>query len=198
MNDVEFIGSFMNYGQLPLENRPEYAFIGRSNVGKSSLINTLLNRKNIARISNTPGKTQTINLYAIDKEWNMVDLPGYGYAKISKTHRRKWKSMIEEYLMERKNLVSVFHLIDSRIPPQESDLSFVMWMGEKGIPFSFVFTKIDKLKPSELVKNLKTFNNTILESWESLPSCFTSSSITKVGKEEILQFISITNRTIKL
>lgn len=196
IHSVEFKGSFVNYQDLLLNRNPEYAFIGRSNVGKSSLINTLLDRKNVARTSNTPGKTQTINLYVIDHLWNIVDLPGYGYARISKLQREKWKKMIDAYLLKRKNLINVFLLIDSRIPPQEQDVTFANWLGENSIPFCFVFTKGDKLKATQESDNIKAFHNVMMESWESLPSSFVSSSISKRGKAEILEFILNTNRRL--
>lgn len=182
---------------LPHGGRPEYAFIGRSNVGKSSLINTLIERKNFARTSNTPGKTQTINLYMINDVWNIVDLPGYGYARISKKHRARWEKMIQQYLSKRQNLVCVFILIDSRIPPQDKDLEFINWIGEHAIPFSLVYTKADKLKPKELEENLNAFQKKMLETWESLPSSFVTSSVTREGRDKILHFIDKTNRSLE-
>ena len=177
-------------------NKPEYAFIGRSNVGKSSLINTLLERKNFARTSNTPGKTQTMNLYIVNGEWNIMDLPGYGYARISKVQRANWRKMINQYLSKRSNLACVFLLVDSRIPPQEIDLEFANWLGENLIPFVIAFTKSDKLKPKELEKNISVFKNKMLETWESLPSLFITSSENKKGRGEVLKFILETNQSI--
>jgi len=180
----------------PMEKLPEYAFIGRSNVGKSSLINTLTERKNLARTSNTPGKTQALNLYVINESWNIMDLPGYGYARISKRQRAKWERMIYQYLGKRPNLACVFLLVDSRIPPQESDLEFAGWLGGNSIPFVIVFTKTDKLKPSELEENISTFKNKMLESWESLPSTYITSSAKVIGRNEVLNFIEQTNLSI--
>lgn len=176
--------------------RPEYAFIGRSNVGKSSLINTLTDRKNFARTSNTPGKTQALNLYVVNNEWNIMDLPGYGYAKISKKQRAGWRKMIDQYLSKRSNLVCVMLLIDARIPPQPIDLEFADWLGQNSIPFVLVFTKSDKLKPQELEKNVTTFKNKMLETWESLPSLFVTSSENKRGRDEVLNFILETNQNL--
>ncbi len=182
-----FVGSFTTVSQCPKPNKPEYAFIGRSNVGKSSIINMLCERKALARVSNTPGKTQTINHFLINERWYLVDLPGYGYAKISKTQRKKWEQFIRSYLNKRSNLQCVFLLIDARIPPQKIDLEFADWMGEMKIPFVIVFTKSDdkKYKP----ENIKVFKNTMLETWNSLPQMFLSSSKKQKGKKEILDFI---------
>ena len=187
IKQTKFIGSFTSFTQCPPPNKPEYAFIGRSNVGKSSLINMLTNHKGLAKVSNTPGKTQTINHFLVDNNWYLVDLPGYGYARISKTQRKKWEMFIKKYLHKRENLQCVFLLIDSRIPPQAIDLEFANWMGEWHVPFIIIFTKIDdkKYKP----KNIEVFKRTMLESWNDLPQMFKTSSKKKVGKAELLRFI---------
>ena len=165
-------------------------------MGKSSLVNVLIDRKNYARISNTPGKTQHLNLYHINEAWNIMDLPGYGYARISKKERAKWEHMIYQYLDHRPNLSCVFLLIDSRVSPQESDLEFANWLGAHSIPFTIVFTKSDKLKPLELEENISIFKNKMLETWESLPSLFITSSVKKAGRNELLHFIEQTNLSI--
>jgi len=165
-------------------------------VGKSSLINSLIERKNFARISNTPGKTQSLNLYVVNNEWNIMDLPGYGYARISKVQRARWKKMIDEYLRKRQNLVCVMLLIDSRVPPQKVDIEFANWLGENSIPFILVFTKKDKLKPIELEENIEVFKKKMLETWESLPSYYVTSSETNDGREDVLEFILKTNLEI--
>ncbi len=189
---AEYIASFVSVSQCPEPDKPEYAFIGRSNVGKSSLINMLTGRKALARVSNTPGKTQTINHFLINQEWYLVDLPGYGYAKISKTQRKKWETFIRSYLSKRENLQCVFLLIDGRIPPQKIDLEFADWMGELGIPFVLVFTKTDdkkKFKPA----NIKTFEKKMLETWEEMPTYFVTSARKKTGRDEVLNFITDIN-----
>lgn len=177
----------------PEPNMPEYAFIGRSNVGKSSLINMLTNQKKLAKVSSTPGKTQMINHFLINEDWYLVDLPGYGYAKISKTMRAKWERFIRNYLLQRVNLQCVLLLIDSRIAPQAKDLDFARWLGEMGIPFVLVFTKIDKNKKRELTQNVELFKKQFLEEWEHMPEYFLSSAEKQIGKEEILEFIENVN-----
>ena len=193
IREVEFIGSFEHEHQCPTDGLPEYAFIGRSNVGKSSLINALTGRKDIARISSTPGKTQTINYYLINKSWYIVDLPGYGYAKISKTARKKWRGMIERYLDIRRTLQCVFTLIDSRIPLQKIDLEFLNWLGEHRIPFVIAYTKIDKVKKTMRAANIQAIQEGLLDSWEFLPKQFTTSANTGEGSEDILSFIEEIN-----
>jgi GTP-binding protein len=190
---ADFVMSNSDYKKCPAPNLPEYAFIGRSNVGKSSLINMITGRKSLAKISGTPGKTQLINHFKIDNAWYLVDLPGYGYAKTSKTERAKFMKMIYSYMENRDNLMCVFQLIDSRVKPQENDLKFMEWMGQKGIPFVIVFTKTDKLKGNELHKNITNYKKELLKVWESLPRMFESSSTTKEGREEIIQFVKNTN-----
>jgi len=196
IKQVEFCVSSSKISQCPKDRRAEYAFIGRSNVGKSSLINLLANNKKLAHTSGKPGKTQLINHFLVDQEWYLVDLPGYGYAKVSKTSRHKFQKMIEDYILERENLVNLFVLIDSRIPPQKIDLEFIEWLGENEVPFSMVFTKIDKLKNNQLNKNLKVYNKTLLEAWAQLPMQFSTSAETGAGKAEILSYIHQINQQL--
>jgi GTP-binding protein len=193
IKEAEYIGSFPSIRQCPKDSKPEYAFIGRSNVGKSSLINLLCNRRDLARVSNTPGKTQTLNYYLIDKFWYIVDLPGYGYAKISKKKRHEWEKMIEGYLLHRQNLGCAFVLVDANIPPQLIDIEFVNWMGKMSIPFVIVFTKSDRLKSNDKKKNIDAFNNELLKYWNELPQQFVTSSTKRLGAEAILQFIEEVN-----
>lgn len=180
----------------PAQMIPEYAFIGRSNVGKSSLINHLANRKKLAKTSGTPGKTQLINHFLIDEAWFLVDLPGYGWAQTSKTNKASWKQMIEDYLLQRPNLAAVFVLIDIRHEPQKVDIDFIHWMGEEGIPFSIVFTKADKLGKTQVQSNVAAYKKYLKDGWEELPPTFTTSSIEKVGGEEILDFIHRINESL--
>jgi len=184
-----FVMSNTQLEKCPPATMPEYAFIGRSNVGKSSLINMLVNQKNLAKTSSKPGKTQTINHFLINEEWYLVDLPGYGYAGVSRSSRADWGVMIETYLTKRENLYCTFILIDSRLTPQAIDLDFIQWMGEKRIPFTLVFTKTDKLKRNELNKSLMAWKKVLEETWEELPKQFVTSSETKLGKQELLDFI---------
>lgn len=190
-----FIGSFVKVSQCPPPDKPEYAFVGRSNVGKSSLINMLTGRKSLAKVSITPGKTQTINHFIINNNWYLVDLPGYGYAKVSKTQRRDWEKFIQDYLVKRPNLQCVFLLIDSRIPPQTLDLEFANWLGERQIPFVIVFTKIDdkKYKP----QNIEVFKKAMLQTWEALPDMLRTSAEKRLGKEELLDYIAKINKQFK-
>ena len=193
ISDIEFVGSFEHESQCPRTGLPEYAFIGRSNVGKSSLINSLTGRKGLAHISSTPGKTQHINYFLINNSWYLVDLPGYGYAKISKTKREKWRKMIERYLLHREQLYCVFQLLDSRLTLQEKDLNFMNWLGENQVPFVIAFTKIDKLKKSEQHQSVNNILKEISEYWEPLPQHFVSSAEKKIGMQEILDFIHSIN-----
>jgi len=193
IKEIEFVGSFEHEHQCPDDGLPEYAFIGRSNVGKSSLINAVTGRKALARISSTPGKTQHINYFKVNNQWYLVDLPGYGYAKISKTQRKKWKTMIERYLELRQNLFCVFTLLDSRHSLQTIDLEFLNWLAEKHIPFVLTLTKIDKVKKSLRVKNEKTILNAISEYWEPIPKHFVTSAEEKIGIESIIDFIEEVN-----
>jgi len=196
--ESEFVISNTDVSKCPPEDRPEYAFIGRSNVGKSSLINMLTGRKNLAKISSTPGKTQLINHFLIDDNWYLVDLPGFGFAKSSKRSREKWKKMINSYLLKRKNLLCSFFLIDSRLDPQKNDTAFINWFGENELPFSLVFTKTDKLKQKQLTKNIEVYKNHLLETWEELPPMIITSSKTSLGKDELLDFIEQYNRMYKM
>lgn len=193
---AEFVKSSPNYKDCPQDMLPEYAFIGRSNVGKSSLINHLTDRKKLAKTSSTPGKTQLINHFIIDDNWFLVDLPGYGWAQTSKTNKAAWKKMIDEYLRERPNLACVFVLVDSRHEPQPIDLEFIQWLGDEGVPFSIVFTKTDKLKKAQIQSNVASYKRKLRETWEELPPTFITSSVDKVGGEEILDFIHRINESI--
>lgn len=197
IKNVEFVVSNTKIEHCPKDRKPEYAFIGRSNVGKSSLINRLANNKKLAHTSSKPGKTQLINHFLVDQNWYLVDLPGYGYAKVSKNSRQKFQKMIEDYILERPNLINLFVLIDSRIPPQKIDLEFMEWLGENQIPFSMVYTKIDKLKGNQLNKNLQAYHKKMLETWSQIPVYFASSAETGAGKLEILSYIAEINRQMK-
>jgi GTP-binding protein len=188
-----FVKSAEKIIDCPKPDKPEYAFIGRSNVGKSSLINMLVNKPNLARISSSPGKTITINHYIINDYWFLVDLPGYGYARRSKTLREGWEHALEVYLKDRENLQCLFVLIDSRIDPQDSDLEFLNFLGNLEVPFAIVFTKIDKLNQSMRAKNMKAFTNEVLKNWEVLPPIFQTSSIEKKGREKMLSYIEEVN-----
>ena len=190
---AEFVKSSGKWQECPEPTLPEYAFIGRSNVGKSSLINAMLNRKDLAKTSQTPGKTQLINHFLINENWYLTDLPGYGYAKVSKVQRREFEKLINNYILNRKNLVNLFVLVDSRHSPQEIDLEFIQWCGESGVPFSIVFTKVDKLKPSVAIKNIENYKAELHKTWEDLPEIYVTSAEKKQGSDEILNFIRVTN-----
>lgn len=191
---AEFVISSARADQCPpTEGRPEYAFIGRSNVGKSSLINMLTGRKKLAMTSSTPGKTMLINHFAINNEWFLVDLPGYGYAKRAKKEMEKLRNLIEYYVLERKELTCLFVLIDSRLPPQRIDLEFIQWLGEEGVPFSIIFTKADKNKTGELRKNVNRFLDELRKEWEELPPHFVTSSAQGRGRDEVLDYIDQIN-----
>ncbi|HHB51580.1 MAG TPA: YihA family ribosome biogenesis GTP-binding protein [Saprospiraceae bacterium] len=194
--DIEFIGSFPSEKKMPVNKKAEYAFIGRSNVGKSSLINYLSLRKDIAKTSKKPGKTQMINLFDVKDKWSLVDLPGYGYASVARKKRQSWMKMIYDYLEFRPNLAICFVLIDSRIPFQDIDRNFILWLGKKNIPFALVFTKIDALKPLERKENIGKIKNEILKYWETLPETFEVSSVKKIGRENIINYINEINKSI--
>jgi len=191
---AEFVVSSPNVASCPDEKQAEYAFIGRSNVGKSSLINMLTSTKGLAKISQTPGKTRLINHFIVNEEWFLVDLPGYGYAKISQTERKKWKEMINSYLLKRKNLVCTFILVDSRHEPQKPDTEFMGWMSMKQLPFVIVFTKTDKLSKRQLEDSIGNYIKKMLESWEDMPQFFISSAKSSLGRDDILSFIRENNK----
>lgn len=186
-----------DYRKCPADGKPEYAFIGRSNVGKSSLINMLTNRKGLAMTSSTPGKTLLINHFLINDEWYLVDLPGYGYARRGKEGREKIREIIEDYILEREAMTNLFVLVDSRHEPMEIDLEFMEWLGESGVPFALVFTKADKLSAGRVGQNIKAYKEKMLETWEELPPVFVTSSEKKQGKEELLDYIAGINKMIR-
>lgn len=194
VQSAEFITSSTHEKQCPKPDKPEYAFIGRSNVGKSSLVNMLTNRKKLAKISTSPGKTITMNHFLINKEWYLVDLPGYGFAKRSKTERAKWEKMIKNYLLTRTNLLSVFLLVDLRIEPQKIDLEFMEWLATSQIPFVLTFTKADKVGNAKIDANVERYKSMLLENWEEVPPMLITSSHTARGKEELLTYIQKTNK----
>lgn len=193
IKSADFVVSNSTYAKCPEHNLPEYAFIGRSNVGKSSLINMLSGRKGLAMTSATPGKTMLINHFLINGEWYLVDLPGYGYAKRAKSELHKLSLLIRGYIAKRVQLTNLFVLIDSRLEPQKIDLEFIEWLGLNGVPFSIVFTKADKLKKGELARNVQTFMASLSEQWEEMPPYFISSSEKGSGREEILGYIESIN-----
>lgn len=192
----EFVISSPTVGKCPADNKPEYAFIGRSNVGKSSLINMLCNHKGLAKTSATPGKTLLINHFIINNEWYLVDLPGYGFAKRSKTVQKKLEQMISSYILQRKQLVNVFVLIDVRHEQQKIDREFVDWLGESNVPFTIVFTKADKLTPSKAKQNAAQWLDRLKDRWETLPPYYITSSEKKQGREELLNYIEEINNTL--
>jgi GTP-binding protein len=196
IRSADFVMSNSNVINAPKERIPEYAFIGRSNVGKSSLINMLMERKDLAKISGKPGKTQLINHFKINDEWFLVDLPGYGYAQISKKKRTIFQYFIENYFKEREQLVCTFVLIDSRHDPQKIDIEFMQFLGENQIPFCLVFTKADKLGGSKLNKQISAYKKILLDSWETLPMTFLTSSSTGLGRKEFLDFIGGVNEDV--
>ena len=193
INTATFVISNTDVSRCPTERVPEYAFIGRSNVGKSSLINMLTNHKKLAKTSGKPGKTQLINHFKINDTWFLVDLPGYGYAQVSKTKRKSFQSFIKDYFLQREQLVCTFVLVDSRHEPQTIDLEFMAFLGENGIPFAIIFTKTDKLASSKLNKNITKYKKDILKAWEVVPTHFITSSETEMGKEDVINFIEQTN-----
>jgi GTP-binding protein len=189
INEATFISSHSTLAKCPTPDKPEFAFIGRSNVGKSSLINMLVQRKKLAKTSVKPGKTQTINHFLINQAWYLVDLPGYGYASVSKSLKEGFGKMIEEYILKRETLHCLFILIDARLEPQKIDLSFIQWAGEKEIPLCLVFTKTDKLSKPLLQKHKSLFERTLHQSWEDLPPLILTSAAEKIGRDELLAFI---------
>lgn len=193
IRDARFIVSSNDFRKCPEPAMPEYAFIGRSNVGKSSLINLITGRKNLAKISGTPGKTRLINHFRINNSWYLVDLPGYGFARISKTVRGEWEKMIQEYLQNRGNLLNTFILIDSRLEPQKPDLKFISWFGEKRLPFVLIFTKCDKSTTTGLARNLEIYKKTLSETWDEIPVSILTSAKTGKGKAGILALIETMN-----
>ncbi|MDD2313496.1 MAG: ribosome biogenesis GTP-binding protein YihA/YsxC [Proteiniphilum sp.] len=196
IKSAEFIISNTDFRKCPQDGKPEYAFIGRSNVGKSSLINMLTNRKGLAMTSSTPGKTLLINHFLINDAWYLVDLPGYGYARRGKEGREKIRALIEDYILGREEMSNLFVLIDSRHEPQQIDLEFMEWLGENGVPFGIVFTKADKLGSGRLQLNISSYKDKLLESWEELPPIFVTSSEKGEGREELLDYIEKINKML--
>lgn len=188
-----FVKSSGKWQECPEPELPEYSFIGRSNVGKSSLINAMMNHKDLAKTSQTPGKTQLINHFLVNENWYLTDLPGYGYAKVSKVIRKDFEKLITNYILNRRNLVNLFVLVDVRHNPQKIDLEFIQWCGESGIPFSIVFTKADKLKPNAVIKNVEDYKTELHKTWADLPELYITSAEKKEGGDEILNFIQTTN-----
>ncbi len=193
---AEFVVSNTAVDKCPKDRIPEYAFIGRSNVGKSSLINMLMERRHLAKTSSTPGKTQLINHFKINNSWYLVDLPGYGYARVSKKKKATFQKYIENYFLQRKQLVCSFVLIDCRHDPQKIDLEFMQFLGENFIPFSIIFTKADKLTPAKLEKQLNSYKTKLLEYWEELPTSFITSSSSGLGRDEFLNYIAQINKDV--
>lgn len=197
IKSARFIISNTDVRKCPQDGRPEYAFIGRSNVGKSSLINMLTRQNKLAMTSATPGKTLLINHFLVNDAWYLVDLPGYGYAKRGKAQQQKLKDIISGYILDREQMTMLFVLIDSRHAPQKIDLEFIEWLGENGVPFAIIFTKADKLTRTELQSNLNKYKNTLLEQWEELPPLFVTSSERAIGRSELLEYIYNVNKTIQ-
>ena len=197
IKSANFVKSSSKWQECPEPNIAEYAFIGRSNVGKSPLINAMMNKKDLAKTSQTPGKTQLINHFLVNEEWYLTDLPGYGYAKVSKSQRKDFEKLITNYILNRKNLVNLFILVDIRHTPQKIDLEFMEWCAESGIPFSIIFTKADKLKPNAITQNVETYQQKLLETWEELPELYITSAERKEGGENILNFIEHTNKYLR-
>ncbi|MFK8273956.1 ribosome biogenesis GTP-binding protein YihA/YsxC [Capnocytophaga canimorsus] len=193
---AEFIISNSDVSKCPKEILPEYAFIGRSNVGKSSLINMLTNNKNLAKTSGKPGKTQLINHFKINNNWFLVDLPGYGYARVSKSTKKVFQKFITQYFEKRKQLILAFVLVDIRHEPQTIDVDFMQWLGENQIPFAIIFTKADKLKPEAIKRNVATYHQKMLDFWEEMPTYFVTSSSNRMGKEEVLAYIDRINQSL--
>ena len=197
IKSADFVISSQTVSTCPKDVKPEYAFIGRSNVGKSSLINMLVGNRKLAKTSATPGKTLLINHFIVNKEWYLVDLPGYGYAKRSKKEIARIDQMIRSYILEREQLVCVFVLVDVRLEPQPIDLEFINWLGISGIPFAIVFTKADKLSQAKVKSNVDAYEKKMLETWEEMPPCFITSSEKRVGRDELLNYIGNINEQLK-
>lgn len=198
IKSAEFVMSNSDVAKCPKNRLPEYAFIGRSNVGKSSLINMLTGRKSLAKTSGKPGKTQLINHFLINKNWYLVDLPGYGYAKVSKSAKKIFQKFITQYFSLREQLVSAFVLVDIRHDPQPIDLEFMQWLGENNIPFSIIFTKADKLKPKAIENHIADYKTILLETWEAMPNYFITSSSKDMGKDDVLNYIDELNGNLDL
>lgn len=198
IRSAEFVVSNQDVSKCPGSNLPEYAFIGRSNVGKSSLINMITGRKSLAKTSGRPGKTQLINHFLINKSWHLVDLPGYGYARVSKKAKKTFQKFITAYFEKRRQLVSAFVLIDIRHEPQQIDIDFLIWLGENQIPFAIVFTKADKLKPKAIDRHVNAYMEVLSEIWEPLPDYFVTSSTKRIGREELLAYIDAINTGLNL
>ncbi|MDA9125657.1 ribosome biogenesis GTP-binding protein YihA/YsxC [Flavobacteriaceae bacterium] len=196
IKSAEFVISNQEVAKCPTNKLPEYAFIGRSNVGKSSLINMLTNQKSLAKTSGRPGKTQLINHFLINKNWFLVDLPGYGYARVSKSAKKTFQKFITAYFRERKQLISAFVLVDIRHAPQTVDLAFMQWLGEHNIPFSIIFTKADKLRPKAIEDHITKYKNILLKSWEEFPNYFITSSTNYTGKDALLNYIDTINEEL--
>ena len=198
ISSAEFVMSNSDVAKCPNTHIPEYAFIGRSNVGKSSLINMLMQRKSLAKTSGKPGKTQLINHFLINKNWHLVDLPGYGYARVSKKDKKTFQKFITQYFSKRQQLVLGFVLIDCRHEPQPIDLEFMQWLGENQLPFHIIFTKADKLKPQALERNIQAYKAKMLEFWEEMPAYFITSASNNTGREEVLEYIDQLNQQLTL
>ncbi len=193
IKSAEFVVSNQDVAKCPNNSIPEYAFIGRSNVGKSSLINMLTERKSLAKTSGRPGKTQLINHFIINDNWYLVDLPGYGYARVSKSAKKVFQKFITAYFEKREQLVSAFVLVDIRHTPQPIDLEFMQWLGENRIPFSIIFTKVDKLKPKAIKNHIEAYKNILLETWEEMPNYFVTSASKSIGRDSLLEYIDSIN-----
>lgn len=197
IKQAAFVVSNTQVAKCPTHKLPEYAFIGRSNVGKSSLINMLTNHKGLAKTSSKPGKTQLINHFLINKEWYLVDLPGYGYAKVSKQSKKTFQQFITDYFKKRRELVNAFVLVDIRHEPQKIDLEFMQWLGENAIPFAIVFTKADKLTEKQIQEHVASYSEILLQQWEEMPPYFITSSENRMGKEDLLSYIETINQSLK-
>lgn len=197
IKQAAFVVSNTQVAKCPTHKLPEYAFIGRSNVGKSSLINMLTNHKGLAKTSSKPGKTQLINHFLINKEWYLVDLPGYGYAKVSKQSKKTFQQFITDYFKKRRELVCAFVLVDIRHEPQKIDLEFMQWLGENAIPFAIVFTKADKLTEKQIQEHVASYSEILLQQWEEMPPYFITSSENRLGKEDLLSYIETINQSLK-